>query len=232
MTSTGWNVPPSAFATSAPADVGRSRIAIDAPFSCSSSAVARAMPDAPPTMTAFLPLISTPRPSPRMPRRTGSAAAVVQLRRFRPPGASRNPKHRRRRRRHLVRSTPTEYQCAFVIVRNSSQGNTASSGLRLRSRSPSNCAPNSSSRRRRPSHREERVEAEARPRLGRALDDEGAGALVDRDVGREPVCVEPAQSRCSRRRTPRSRRHPGAPQCSRPHDRSRSARRARLRARR
>ena len=34
-------------------------MATSAPFSFSSSADARAMPDAPPTMTAFLPLIST-----------------------------------------------------------------------------------------------------------------------------------------------------------------------------
>src|SRR3954447_13561008 len=52
------NEPSSDLATSAPADVGRSTMAIDAPRLCSRSAAARAMPDAPPTMTAFLPSIS------------------------------------------------------------------------------------------------------------------------------------------------------------------------------
>ena len=58
-TSTSWNVPPSSLATSAPAELGRSRMATSAPFWRSSSAVALAMPDAPPTTTAFFPWIST-----------------------------------------------------------------------------------------------------------------------------------------------------------------------------
>ena len=63
VTSTAWNVPSRPEATSAPADVGRSTIATDAPRLCRSSADARAMPEAPPTMMAFLPSISTPAPS-------------------------------------------------------------------------------------------------------------------------------------------------------------------------
>src|SRR6478735_4303123 len=58
ITSHGWKVPPIPAATSAPADVGRSRIATSAPASRSASAVARAMPDAPPTTIARFPVIS------------------------------------------------------------------------------------------------------------------------------------------------------------------------------
>jgi len=52
-------LPLSSSAASAPADVGRSRMAMLAPRACSAVAAARAMPDAPPTMTAPLSAIST-----------------------------------------------------------------------------------------------------------------------------------------------------------------------------
>src|SRR4051812_10336645 len=60
-TSHGWNVAPIPAATSAPADFGRSRIATSAPASRRASAVARAMPDAPPTTIARFPVISIAR---------------------------------------------------------------------------------------------------------------------------------------------------------------------------
>ena len=58
VTSTSWKVPPMASATSLPFDCGRSRIATLAPRLANASAVALPNPDAPPTMTAFLPAIS------------------------------------------------------------------------------------------------------------------------------------------------------------------------------
>jgi hypothetical protein len=58
VTSTSKNVPPMASATSRPFDCGRSSTATLAPRLASDSAVARPKPDAPPTMTAFLPSIS------------------------------------------------------------------------------------------------------------------------------------------------------------------------------
>jgi len=58
VTSTSWNVPPMASVTSAPFDCDRSNTATLAPRLASNSAVARPKPDAPPTMTAFLPSIS------------------------------------------------------------------------------------------------------------------------------------------------------------------------------
>src|SRR5262245_33593063 len=60
-TSSGWKKepPPIDDATSSPALFGRSRIATFAPRAANSSAVARAMPDAPPAIAAASPLIST-----------------------------------------------------------------------------------------------------------------------------------------------------------------------------
>src|SRR5262245_137217 len=63
VTSQAWKLPPSDLATSAPFDRGRSRIDTCAPSRTSISAVAFAIPEAPPTSTAALPLIcmaSTP----------------------------------------------------------------------------------------------------------------------------------------------------------------------------
>ena len=58
VTSTSWNVPPIASATSLPFDCGRSSTATLAPRLASASAVAWPNPDAPPTTMAFFPEIS------------------------------------------------------------------------------------------------------------------------------------------------------------------------------
>src|SRR5262245_34672767 len=57
VTSQAWKLPPSDLATSAPFERGRSRIETCAPSRTSISAVAFAMPEAPPTTTAALPEI-------------------------------------------------------------------------------------------------------------------------------------------------------------------------------
>src|SRR5215831_17565472 len=63
VTSQGWKLPPSSLATSAPLEAGRSRIDTCAPSRTSISAVAFAMPDAPPTTTAAFPAIFMEFPS-------------------------------------------------------------------------------------------------------------------------------------------------------------------------
>jgi hypothetical protein len=88
VTSQGWNVPPREAATSAPADCGRSMMATLAPFSTSCSAEAFAIPDAPPTMIAFLALICMSGSSPygevsgwRSPKKNASALSKSQAER-------------------------------------------------------------------------------------------------------------------------------------------------------
>src|SRR5580765_6586052 len=58
MTLQGKKLPFSRSATSAPFDFAKSRMATLPPFATNASAVASAMPDAPPTMIALLPEIS------------------------------------------------------------------------------------------------------------------------------------------------------------------------------
>src|SRR5262249_52755261 len=62
-TSQAWKLPPSSFATSAPRERGRSRIDTCAPSRTNISAVAFAIPQAPPTTTAALPPIFMGFPS-------------------------------------------------------------------------------------------------------------------------------------------------------------------------